>query len=245
MMSCYLVTGATGNVGSEIVRALASAGQPVRALTREPSTARLPAGVEPVGGDLNQPGRLSRALDGVDAVFLLAGYADPPGALAELHAAGVRRVVLLSSGAVVHGNLDNCVVRCNVVSEAAVGDSGLDWTVLRPSGFMSNALRWVPQLKTGDTVREPFAEVPVAVIDPGGDTGRNPRPRSASRGPARRRSTTGDERRHARGAGRCVLRVLPRRNLRRQPGRRHGPAPPRRPLRTFTDWAGAHADAFR
>jgi uncharacterized protein YbjT (DUF2867 family) len=58
------------------------------------------------------------------------------------------------------------VVRFNVVSEAAVRDSGLAWTVLRPSGFMSNALRWVPQLRAGDTVREPFADVPTAVIDP-------------------------------------------------------------------------------
>lgn len=77
-----------------------------------------------------------------------------------------RRVVLLSTGAVVNGNLDNYVVRFNVVSEAAVRDSALDWTVLRPSGFMSNALRWPPQLKEGDTVREPFGDIPVALIDP-------------------------------------------------------------------------------
>jgi uncharacterized protein YbjT (DUF2867 family) len=58
------------------------------------------------------------------------------------------------------------VVRFNVVSEAAVRDSGLDWTVLRPSGFMSNALQWIPQLRAGDVVREPFADVPIATIDP-------------------------------------------------------------------------------
>ena len=77
------------------------------------------------------------------AVFLLAGYPDPPGLLARMNASGVRRVVLLSTGAVVNGNLDNYVVRFNVVSEAAVRDSGLAWAVLRPSGFMSNALRWL------------------------------------------------------------------------------------------------------
>jgi uncharacterized protein YbjT (DUF2867 family) len=102
----------------------------------------------------------------VTAVFLLAGYPDPPGLLARMQAVGVRRVVLLSTGAVVNGNLDNYVVRFNVVSEAAVRDCGLEWTVLRPSGFMANALRWLPQLKEGDTVREPFADLPVAVIDP-------------------------------------------------------------------------------
>ena len=83
-----------------------------------------------------------------------------------MKAAGVNRVVLLSTGAVVGGDLDNYVVRFNVVSEAAVRDCGLAWTVLRPSGFMSNALRWRPQPKAGNTIREPFADVPVALIDP-------------------------------------------------------------------------------
>ena len=51
-------------------------------------------------------------------------------------------------------------------SEAAVTQSGVPWTILRPFGFMSNALRWVDQLREGDVVREPFANVAVAVIDP-------------------------------------------------------------------------------
>jgi uncharacterized protein YbjT (DUF2867 family) len=45
-------------------------------------------------------------------------------------------------------------------------DSGLLWTILRPSGFHSNAIQWVPQLRDGDVIREPFAEVPIAAIDP-------------------------------------------------------------------------------
>jgi uncharacterized protein YbjT (DUF2867 family) len=161
-----LVTGATGNAGAEVARALAAAGHPVRALTRDPSSARLPAGVVAAQGDLTAPGTLDGAFDDVTAVFLLAGYPDAPGLLARMADAGVRRVVLLSTGAVEGGDLDNYVVRFNVVSEAAVRDSALSWTVLRPSGFMSNALRWLPQLRAGDTVREPFADLPVAVIDP-------------------------------------------------------------------------------
>jgi uncharacterized protein YbjT (DUF2867 family) len=161
-----LVTGATGNAGREVARALAAAGHPVRALTRDPATARLPPGVAAVRGDLTAPDTLDGAFDDVSAVFLLAGYPDVPGLLARMADAEVRRVVLLSTGAVENGNLDNYVVRFNVVSEAAVRDSALTWTVLRPSGFMSNALRWLPQLRDGDTVREPFADLPVAVIDP-------------------------------------------------------------------------------
>ena len=157
-----LVAGATGNVGGEVVRALAGAGE-VRALSRR--GAPLPGAV-PVTGDLGDRAAVAPVWRGVDAVFLPAGYPDAPGLLADMRAAGVRRVVLLSTGAVVGGDLDNAVTRFNVVSEAAVRDSGLAWTVLRPSGFMSNAVQWAPALRAGDVVREPFADVPVAVVDP-------------------------------------------------------------------------------
>jgi uncharacterized protein YbjT (DUF2867 family) len=161
-----LVMGATGNVGGEVVRALAKAGRPVRAMSRRPDAASWPEGVESAAGDLNDPDSVDDALTSASSVFMLAGYPDPPGLLARMKAAGVNRVVLLSTGAVAGGNLDNYVVRFNVVSEAAVRDCGLAWTVLRPSGFTSNALRWLPQLTAGNTIREPFADVPVALIDP-------------------------------------------------------------------------------
>jgi len=54
-----LVTGASGNAGGAVVEALAEAGVPGRALVRK--EIRLPSGIEPVYGDLNQPERLSRA----------------------------------------------------------------------------------------------------------------------------------------------------------------------------------------
>jgi uncharacterized protein YbjT (DUF2867 family) len=40
------------------------------------------------------------------------------------------------------------------------------WTFLQPNSFMTNALRWLPQLRAGDTIRLPFADVPIATIDP-------------------------------------------------------------------------------
>jgi hypothetical protein len=51
-------------------------------------------------------------------------------------------------------------------SESAVRDSGVPWTILRPSAFMSNALRWLPQLNAGDVVRAAFASVQTATVDP-------------------------------------------------------------------------------
>ena len=60
-----LVTGATGNVGGEVVRQLASAGQPVRALVREAAPGAFPATVEIATGDLDDPSSLVPARPGL------------------------------------------------------------------------------------------------------------------------------------------------------------------------------------
>jgi uncharacterized protein YbjT (DUF2867 family) len=160
-----LVTGATGNVGGELVRALARAGEPVRALVR--GTARRPEiPAEQVAGDLDRPETLDAALDGVRGVFLLPGYRDMPALLARMRQAGVERVVLLSGLSVVAADTRNAVSEYMIRSETAVRESGLAWTFLRPNAFMSNALRWLPQLRAGDVVRDAFGTVPVASVDP-------------------------------------------------------------------------------
>jgi uncharacterized protein YbjT (DUF2867 family) len=161
-----LVTGATGNVGAEVVQALVRSGEPVRALVRDPSTAQLPSGVEAGLGDLNRPDSLSGALEGVSAVFLLPGYKDMPGLLAAIHAAGTERVTLLSGTSAVSGDERNAVTAYMLASERAIRDAGISWTILRSYGMMSNTLRWIEQLEAGDIVREPFATVPVAMVDP-------------------------------------------------------------------------------
>ncbi len=89
-----------------------------------------------------------------------------PDLLEEIQRAGVEHVVLLTSRSVVGGNPTNAIVAMWMASESAVRSSGVPWTILRPSGFMSNALRWLPQIQAGDPIRAPFAEVPIAVIDP-------------------------------------------------------------------------------
>jgi uncharacterized protein YbjT (DUF2867 family) len=161
-----LVTGATGNVGGELVRALAGAGQPVRALTRGGREQEFPPGVQPVTGDLNQPQSMRTALAGAAAMFLYPGYQDMAGTLAEARQAGVRRVVLMSGSSAAGGDTSNAVSRYMIESEDAVRASGLAWTMVRAFGFMSNTLQWVPQLREGDLVRAPFAGVPIAVVDP-------------------------------------------------------------------------------
>jgi uncharacterized protein YbjT (DUF2867 family) len=160
-----LVAGASGNVGGALVRALASADQPVRALTRG-GGAGFPPRVESVAGDLNDPASLRLILRGVDGLFLLPGYAEMSGVLAEARRAGVDRVVQLSGMSAGMGDMSNAITRYMTESEKAARESGLSWTVLRPAAFMSNTLQWLPQLRAGDVVRAPFAQVRAAVIDP-------------------------------------------------------------------------------
>jgi uncharacterized protein YbjT (DUF2867 family) len=157
-MTMILVTGATGNVGREVVHALIEAGHPVRVLVRRPKQSTIPPGVEEVVGDLNRPETLSAALAGVQGVFLLSGYQDMPGVLAEMRRAEVKQVVLLSGSSAPVGDMSNAITRYMLRSELAVRESGVPWTILQPNSFMSNALRWVPQMRAGSLVRAPFKE---------------------------------------------------------------------------------------
>jgi uncharacterized protein YbjT (DUF2867 family) len=159
-----LVTGATGNAGGAVVRALAAKGVPVKALVRKP--VELPAGVEAVVGDLNQPDTFVDALDGVSGLFLLSGYDRMKELLANAVQAGVRRAVLLSSSSIAGTRTDNAIAQYHAEAEADVKESGLEWTFLRPNAFMSNTLRWRDQLEAGDVVRLQFPEVPISTIHP-------------------------------------------------------------------------------
>jgi uncharacterized protein YbjT (DUF2867 family) len=166
MAGPILVAGATGNIGGAIVQALARDGVPVRALVRGDAPPDLPAAAEPVRGDLGQPESLRDALAGAEAAFLLPGFPGLPAVLALARDAGVRRVVLLSGSSAEGDTRDDAITRYMRASEQAVRDGGVPWTILRPSGFMSNTLQWADQVRRGDVVRAPFADVPIAVIDP-------------------------------------------------------------------------------
>ena len=159
----YLVTGATGNIGSEVVRALAAGGAPVRAVTRGGSSNGLPTGVDAVAADLSDPSTLSAAFADAAGVFVLPGY---PGVATAAAEAGVPTIVQLSGTSVQTGDRANPISAFMMASEDEVRAAGARWTILRPYDFMANTLRWLPQLAEGDVVREPFTDVPVAMIDP-------------------------------------------------------------------------------
>jgi uncharacterized protein YbjT (DUF2867 family) len=161
-----LVTGATGNAGGGVINGLLEIGAEARGLVKPGSESKLPDGVEAAAGDLNDPESLREHLEGVSAVFLLSGYEGIDRSLALMREAGVERVVLLSSSAAPTGDLENAVARYHILSERAVRESGLPWTFLRPNSFMSNALRWLPQLEEGNVIRGPFGDVAISTIDP-------------------------------------------------------------------------------
>jgi uncharacterized protein YbjT (DUF2867 family) len=160
----FLVSGATGNVGPELISILLERGHSVRAIARDASALR-GRDVETFVGDLNDATTLRPALAGVDGVFLLSGY-DDAGLVREMTSAGVSRAALLSSSAAPTGDLTNAVAAYHIRSERALQESGIPAAFLRPNSFMSNALRWLPQIRSGSTIREAFADVAVATNDP-------------------------------------------------------------------------------
>ncbi|WP_327581727.1 NAD(P)H-binding protein [Nonomuraea sp. NBC_00507] len=157
-----VVTGATGKVGGELVRLLAAAGEQVTAVSRRP--APLPEGVRHSAGDLGEPAGLKAAFDGADALFLLVAGQEPQAVLEAAAAGGVRRVVLLSSQGA--GTRPEAYGH-PVAFEEAVRGSGLEWTILRPGGFDSNALAWAEPIRAHRTAAAPFGDVALPTVDPG------------------------------------------------------------------------------
>jgi len=165
-----VVTGATGTIGRPLVDVLVTQGAEVRAITRNPLAAGLPAGVEVVEGDPSRPDTLGHLLEGVTALFLhpRAVGTSAVELLALARDRGVRRVVALSAMNV-DDDLDQQPSRYrgdrNKEVEDAAVSSGLEWVSLRASYFASNTLlAWGAQIRAGDVVRGPyatFAEAPI------------------------------------------------------------------------------------
>ena len=169
-MHPVLVTGATGRLGRVVVDQLLGAGVPVRALTRRPAAAGLPAAVEVVSGDLTVPESLDVGLQGVDAVFLV--WTAPPttaSAVVERLATHAQRVVFLSSPhRTPHPFFQqpNPLAALHADIERLIAAAGLASTIIRPGMFASNALYWwAASIRDGDVVRWPYGAAETAPID--------------------------------------------------------------------------------
>jgi uncharacterized protein YbjT (DUF2867 family) len=163
-----LVTGATGNIGRDLVRELDAKGADVRVLVRDPArAAALPERAERVVGDLGEPDTLAPAFAGADRLFLLTpgiGTAHTAHAVAAAQAAGVRHIVHLSSTNVL-GDPMPAMGRWHHEREEIVRTSGVPATILRAGGFMRNALEWLPTIDEGGYVIDPVGPGRFAPID--------------------------------------------------------------------------------
>ncbi|MFJ4667630.1 SDR family oxidoreductase [Kitasatospora purpeofusca] len=164
-----VVTGATGNIGRPLTRALAEAGERVTAVSRGPGP--VPDGVRRLTADLAEPASLEGVLTEAKALFLLLSgdLHGPGGAPAELvrraASAGVRRIVLLSTQGVVTRPFGPTRIAMRAL-EDLVRASVPEWAIVRPGGFASNTLWWAESIRTGRLVAAPFGDVATPVVDP-------------------------------------------------------------------------------
>src|SRR5262245_4474014 len=146
-----LITGATGNVGREVVKLILDKGGLIAAVSRNPAAASLPTKAHVIAGDPSQPQSLATAFNGIEAVLLspraLAGAAKEFVTLAA--SSGVRRAVVLSALTVQYGGgLRRFADEFRAV-EDAVKQSGLEWTLLRSADYASNTTAWMSQVQGG------------------------------------------------------------------------------------------------
>jgi uncharacterized protein YbjT (DUF2867 family) len=164
-----LVTGATGNIGREVVAQLRATGCRIRAMSRSPQSANLPDDVEVVRGDPAAPETLDACLDDVDAVFLVwvAPFAAAAAAVERIASRAGRIVLLSSPHRTAHPFFQqpNALRSVHAGVEQLVEASGVPWTFLRPGVFALNCLSWwAPQIRNGDVVRWFYANAATAPI---------------------------------------------------------------------------------
>jgi uncharacterized protein YbjT (DUF2867 family) len=164
-----LVTGATGNIGAQVVKHLCERGADVRALVRGPSKASFRAGVDVVKGDFLDVDSLRTAFDGVSTLFLLNAvvpdeFTQALIALNVARAAGIERIVYLS---VIHPdiyvNVPHFAGKFGV--ERMIEQMGMSATILRPAYFIQNDLMIKDAITGYGVYPMPVGEKGLAMID--------------------------------------------------------------------------------
>jgi uncharacterized protein YbjT (DUF2867 family) len=166
-----LVTGATGNVGGHVVRALLQRDVSVRAFVRDPGRAAgmLGPDVELATGDFADRRSIERALEGTDRLFLACGNTEGQieyecAAIDAAAAAGISRVVKLS-GPDASAESPLIFERWHAAIEHHLAGSGLPRVVLRPRTYMTNLLAYARTVAQIGTVFAPAGTAAISFVD--------------------------------------------------------------------------------
>jgi uncharacterized protein YbjT (DUF2867 family) len=170
----YLVTGATGNVGSEVVAQLLASGKKVRVFTRDASkVTHWDDRVEVAAGDFQKPDTFAHAVAGVEAAFLMNGSPDAEAfgrLISTARAGGDPRVVFLST--ILAEQPQSQIGKLHRQKEDLICKSGLSGKFVRPGGFMTNCYQWIGTIKaegvvynaTGNGKSAPIAPEDIAAV---------------------------------------------------------------------------------
>jgi uncharacterized protein YbjT (DUF2867 family) len=169
-----LVMGARGSVGRFVLDGLLEQGVPGRASGRKPEPGQFPDGVDVFAADLTDPASLAVAFDGVGQVFLYANHEGVDGVIDAARTAGVERIVLMSSGSVIHPtSAGNAITEEHrQVEDAFAAAPDLTVVPIRPLVLATNALGWAWPIKAGasvalykpDAVTAPIHEKDIAAV---------------------------------------------------------------------------------
>jgi uncharacterized protein YbjT (DUF2867 family) len=166
-----LVSGATGKVGGELVRALSAAGAAVRAVARDPATATplIGPGVEIVRGDYEHPESLDEAMRGVEKAFLV-----PPASMRQVKQesnfidaakrAGIGHVVKLSL-LTADPKSPGPFPQWHGMAERRLEGSGVRFTHLRPNFYMQNLFWFARAIRDVDMFSLPLRDARAALVD--------------------------------------------------------------------------------
>jgi uncharacterized protein YbjT (DUF2867 family) len=173
-----LLTGATGMAGSHIASEFLNRREPVRLLVRDRAKAaallNLTATAEVVEGDMARSNTLANALEGIERVLMISSSSmdmveTQSSFVDACRSAGVRHVIKFS-GLAAHPDARFPFGRMHLAIEKHLERSGLEWTHLRPTGFMQEYLREVPSIVREGALYLPLAETrlnPVDLMDVG------------------------------------------------------------------------------
>jgi uncharacterized protein YbjT (DUF2867 family) len=171
-VNTLLITGATGNNGTELLKLLASRGIRARAMVRPGADAGtisdLP-GIALVEGDFDKPSSLERILAGVERAFLLTNSterseAQQSGFVEAARRSGVKQIVKLSQlGADASSPVR--FLRYHAAVEGAIRSSGMAYTFLRPNLYMQGLLLFRDSITTQGRFFAPAGDARVSAVD--------------------------------------------------------------------------------